>query len=308
MTSTMSRESTARARELGGELRRLRERSGQNATDLARTLGWSPSTISRLESGTRATSEVHVAIYLASCGLSRVDMEHYLDLARAGDDGYWLRPHGGRLPDELRSLIIQENLAASIASYEPLLIPGLLQTEGYARGLFRWFGRASEQDVELKVAARLQRQDLLRKRRPPKVTFYLHEQALTANVGGPQAMHEQLLHLVLVTGRPDCEVRIVPHSAGPHGVLGSGFRRMRYVEHPPVVYVENLTSSVFLEDRADIAAYDEILAKLAEIALDGGHSREWLARLASERERAEEPAHDRGCAHDLAQEQLQRHR
>src|SRR5699024_4225424 len=266
--SNTCRESTARARELGGELRRIRERSGLRGCDLARILGWDSSTVSRVESGNRGTSEVHIAIYLASCGLGKDEMEQFLNLARATDDGYWLRPHGEQLPDELRSLIVQENLAGSIVSYEPLLIPGLLQTEEYARGLFRWFGRASDADVELKVRARMERQRLLDRRHPPRLTFSMHEQALRAHVGTAATMNEQLLHLVLTAARPGCDIRIVPDTAGPHGVLGGAFLLMSYAEHPAVAYGENLIASVFLEKRSDIVAYQEILDKLADIDLD----------------------------------------
>lgn len=184
------RESTACARELGGELRRIRECSGLRACELAKTLGWDSSTVSRLESGNRGTSEVHNAIYLASCCLGKNEMEQFLNLARATDDGYWLRPHGEQLPDELRSLIGKENPAGCIVSYEPLLIPGLLQTEDYARGLFRWFGRASDDDVELKLRARMEPRSLLDRRNPPPVDV-LHAPTGVASPRGNGRDHER---------------------------------------------------------------------------------------------------------------------
>lgn len=104
-------------------------------------------------------------------------------------------------------------------------------------------------------------------------------------------MNEHLLHLVLVTAQRNCEVRVIPESAGPHGVLGGAFRLMRYTDHPPVVYVENLTASVFLESSGDLDSYSAILAN---IALDGGQSREWLAQLASEYEKARTGQDDLG--------------
>lgn len=250
-------------------------------------LGWSSSKVSRLESGTRGTSEVDVAIYLASCGVGRAELERLLDLVRDADDGYWLRPHGTRLPDELRSLVVQENLASSVSSYEPLLIPGLLQTEDYARGLFEWLGMGAGDTIGLKVQARLDRQGILRRRRPPRFTFFVHEHALRAEVGGPPVMHEQLLHLLFMTALPQCELRVVPVSAGPHGALGGPFRLMRYADHPAVAYVENQTASLFLESAHDIDAYRRLLVKLADVALDGGQSRAWLAQRASEYDRAE---------------------
>src|SRR5699024_3974993 len=102
--------------------------------------------------------------------------------------------------------------------------------------------------------------------------------------------NEQLLHLVLTAARPGCQIRIVPDTAGPHGVLGGAFMLMGYAQHPDVAYVENLTASVFLENRSDITAYKEILEKLADIALNARQSREWLVQLASRYDQPESGA------------------
>lgn len=190
------------------------------------------------------------------------------------------------MPDELRSLVFQENLAGSITSYEPLLVPGLLQTEGYTCGLFRWLGQHPDQ-VEMKVQARLDRQGLLRRLRPPAFTFYVHEWVLHSVVDCPAVMYEQSLYLTLMGSSAGCEVRVVPGTAGPHGALGGAFRLMRFAEHPPVAYAENQSASLFLERPDDIAAYQEILTRLDVISLDGRQSRELLAQLATEYESAE---------------------
>lgn len=208
---------------------------------------------------------------------------------RDADDGYWLRPHGARLPDELRSLVVQENLATStsISSFELARVPGLMQTEDYARALLQAVIPESPYGIEARVQARLSRQSLLRKHRPPRFVFLIHEQALRLPVGGARIMHEQLLQLVLAGSLPQVTVRVVPSSSGAHAGLGGPFHFMCYVQHPPVVYVENETASLFLEEPGDVRTYREILAKLSAIALDEGQSREWLAKLASDHDRAE---------------------
>lgn len=282
------RETTARSRELGTELRRVREKAGYNGVDLSRKLGWSPSRISRLESGKRGTSEVDVAVFLAVCNVTGAELDRLLELTRETYASTWVQSHGELIPDQLRTLVIHEATASTIDEYDPLLVPGLLQTEDYARALFRWAGLVPEAVIEPRVRARMDRQSLLRRRWPPEVTFYIHEHALRSVAGGSRVMNEQLLHLALVSGRPRCDIQVVLTSAGPDGAMGGPFRLMRYEGHGPVAYVANQTSSLFLEDPGDVAVYRATLDRLAEIALDGGQSREFLVRLASDHDEPEE--------------------
>ncbi|WP_084628753.1 helix-turn-helix domain-containing protein [Amycolatopsis nigrescens] len=274
-------ESSVRSRELGGELVRIRERAGLTGDALAKILHWSPSKVSRVESGKRGTREVDIAVYAASCGLKYGELEDLLALAREADTGYWVRPHEGRLPDELRTLIVQENSASTILSYEPLLVPGLLQTEDYMRVLFEWDVHADEHDVVRRSSTRLARQSLLRRRYPPQCTFFIRENVLREAVGSAKIMQEQVLKLIFFSDRPQCIVRIVPSDAGPVGVLGGPFRIMHHDDHPSVVYTAGYTTSLLLEKPAEIAIHRTALTKLDQIALDGGQSRHWLATLAS---------------------------
>lgn len=257
------------------------------SNEVARRLGWSPTKVSRLESGTRGSCEIDIAMYLTTCGVSRTELDRLLDLCRASDDGYWLRPHGERLPDELRSLVYQETSAATIGSFELARVPGLLQTEDYARAMITRSVSVPAGGVEMRVRARLGRQSLLQRRNPPTFTFLVHEQALRLRVGGLTVMHEQMLHLVFASSRPHCAVRVVPDSAGAHAGLAGPFKLIQYSGHPPAVYVENEVASLFLERPADIATYRRAFTRLAEVALDEGQSREFLARLASEYDRVE---------------------
>lgn len=276
------RETTTRSRELGDELRRLRQDAGYNASGLARELGWSPSRISRLESGKRGVSEVDVAAFLACCRVVGARRDRLLDLARAAYERSWLQSHGAELPCEPRTVVLHEATASAIRGYEPLTIPGLLQTEDYARALLRWGGLIPEDVVEARVSARMDRQGLLRRREPPAVTFFLHEYALHALAGDPRVMNEQLLHLALVCGRAHCSIRMVPASSGPRGGPGGPFRLLEYAAHGPVAYVAHQTTSLFLEDREHIDAYRGILDRLAEIALGGDETRDLLVRLAND--------------------------
>jgi transcriptional regulator with XRE-family HTH domain len=284
--------SSARGRELGVELRKRRAAAGYKAYDLADRLGWSASKVSRMESGARGVSEVDAAIYLTFCGVLREELDDLLGLARAGDDETWLQEHGQGMPDELRTLVYHETTAVTLATYEPLLVPGLLQTPAYAKALFEFGEVVSADRIGTAAQARIDRQAVLRKLNPPQCLFFLHENGLRAQVGTRRTMHEQFRHLVFLTGRPQHEIRVVPAASGPHGVWGSSFVLMGYQAHGPVAFVECLTTSLFLEKPRDIEAYTRVLKRLDRDALDAGQSRDWLAQLASDFDQPEDGPHE----------------
>ncbi|HWD07328.1 MAG TPA: helix-turn-helix transcriptional regulator [Amycolatopsis sp.] len=293
MAGTTERDTTAREREIGDELRRLRVRADLTAADLSKRVGFSPSKISRMESGARGVTEIDATLFAANCGASRKEVLHLVGLVRETDDGYRLRPHKEQLSDELPSLIVAETGSSEIIEFEPLVIPGILQIEEYARAVFRWVGHYDEEGIELRVQTRLARQTLLRRKDPPFFTFYIHEQVLRTPVANRAIMHEQVLHLLLTSSMDRCAVRVVRNDSCPNGVLGTGFRVMRYNGQRPIIYTENQTSSLFFEKPEDIAEYRKILARVAGFAMDGGDSREWLAALASEYDQAKDGPDER---------------
>jgi hypothetical protein len=287
MTET-ARHSTARARELGLDLKRSRERANMSGRELSRKLDWTHGKLSHIETGRRPPSDVEVAAYLASCGpLVRPEYERLLAMAAQPDTEYWVRPHNLELPTELRSLILEESIASSIAQYEPLVVPGLLQTEGYMRALFRWGSRRPAKEIELRIQARLARQDLLKRRQPPACTFFIQEHAVRTDVGDRLLTQDQLLYLVLVASQPRCAIRVVLDSAGPFSAWGGAFRVMDYAEHPPVAYTEGMATGVFVQNPEDVTRYREFLIRLDNYALDRGESRAWLANLADAYDRLE---------------------
>ncbi|QWF77324.1 helix-turn-helix domain-containing protein [Amycolatopsis sp. CA-230715] len=288
MVGKAERESSARAREIGEELRDARVTAKISAADLAKAMDCSQTKISRLETGGRGASELDVTMYLTACGVGRKDILRILDLVRETDDGYRLRPHREQMPDQLRSLSAQEALASSILVFEPMLVPGILQTEDYARHVFRAAGVLAPWDIEASVSARMTRQRLLRSPTSPYFTFYLHEHALRNMVGNLPVMHEQIMQLLLASSYARCEIRVIRSATSPGGVFGEPFWFMRYAEHRPMVYVESHTTSLFLEDKEDLDKYRRTVSKLGELALDGAQSRRWLATLASEYDRVKD--------------------
>jgi transcriptional regulator with XRE-family HTH domain len=287
---------TARGRALGAELRLWRERAGLESKQLAQRLSWSPSKVSNMERGARTVSEVDAAMYLAVCRTPGEDIKRVLEFFHEQHD-YWLQPHGTLLADELRSLITIETTAARMHSFEPAVVPGLLQTEDYARAVITSWGMHPEHAIEAKVRARKERQALLRRHQPPWCTFFVHENALRLPVGSDAVMNDQLLHLVFASARPHIGIRVIPVAAGSAGMAGA-FMMMEYTSARPVVYVPDDVTSTFLDSPECLSAYREILRRVAKVALDEGQSRDWLAQRASEHDRPREDHDDLVRAED----------
>jgi transcriptional regulator with XRE-family HTH domain len=271
---------SGRARELGAMLRKHRVAAGWTEIRLARTLSLSHPQICRIELGERSISDLNVARCLTLFGVFGQEHDEIIALAKEVNDSYRLQAHNDRLPDELRTLIHYETTATSIDSYQPSLIPGMLQTEDYARSVFHCTGVIPEDGIEPRIKARMDRQRLLNWSRRPSFRFFIHEIALHPPMIGEKIMHEQHLMLLLACSWEDCEIRILPAEAPPIGVFGGPFMFMRYADYLPTVYVENFSTSAFLEDPTDIQAYRAIVYRLASVALNEGQSREMLANLA----------------------------
>ncbi|MCA1671746.1 MAG: helix-turn-helix domain-containing protein [Actinobacteria bacterium] len=275
------REPTIRSRELGDGLRQAMQDAGLTGKQAAQMLSWSQSFVSLLLAGKRGASEVDIAAFLGVCRVQGPERDRLLALCRAQDTPGWLQQHGSRLPQQLRTLIDHENKAVAISDFQPLVVPGLLQTGEYARALIRETGIVPPGEVDDRVAARLARQSLFSRERPARFTFYLHEFALRLPVGGPAVMVEQLHHLLRMSRRSYLTLRAVPAARGGHAGIAGHFKLMEFAEFRPVAYLDSETACLFLEKPEEIAAYRRILTALADTALGEGESRELIAALAT---------------------------
>jgi len=276
------REPTIRSRELGEGLRRAMEHAGLTGKEAAKLLDWSPSWVSRLLSGKRHATAVHVSAFLAVCRVTGVERDRLLALCEEQHTPGWFQQHGSRLPQQLLTLIDHENKAIAISEFQEPGMPGLLQTGDYTRALLSRSGNVPADEVDARVAARLARQSLFSREHPPRFTFYLHEFVLRLPVGGAVVMSDQLHHLLRMSVRPYLTLRVVPAALGAHAGMAGAFTLMEFTDFRPVVYLESITSSLFLEKPVEIDAYRLILEALAETALGEGESRELIATLATE--------------------------
>jgi transcriptional regulator with XRE-family HTH domain len=277
-------QTTGRRREVGAELKRIRQLTDQPAYKVAERLGWTPSHISRSEAGRRRVTDVDAGHYLGICDAPDDELQRLLKIVNEPDD-YRLQIHDSRIPDQLRTLIFFESTATQIRCYEPILIPGILQTADYARAVFEEAGVEDMSSIEVFVKARTGRTAVLTKANPPKCTYFIHENALRLPIGSPRVMNEQILHLLFLGDNPACAIRVVPVSGGGRGVACGGFQVFGFKEDPPLVSVHHATTSEFLETDDEVASYRRSLRRVTTVALNGAQSRQWLAELASRYER-----------------------
>ncbi|HEX6360190.1 helix-turn-helix transcriptional regulator [Actinophytocola sp.] len=269
-------------RELGAELRKRREAAGLAGDDICRVTGWHRSKVSRVEMGQSEISVVDAIHYLAACKVFVHEAKDILDLCRDAERklGYWLSPHGEWLEDTLSSLIYHEATADRSVSYEPNVVPGLLQTSRYARLLIEQSPGLPQEDIDAAVGLREERQQILHRPGAGRFTFLVHEQALRLQVGGKAIMHEQLLKVLLLAGLPHVSVRVLPAFAGARGIFGSSFRVFEYRDHSPLVYFSAAWNGVFIDDAEFVGDYRRLLRTIASVALDEAKSRAFIAELA----------------------------
>jgi hypothetical protein len=235
--------------------------------------------------------------------LNAAAQEQLLKLAVEPDD-YRIKAHDG-LPDELKTLLFHESTANAIDIYEPIFIPGLTQTEDYIRALFDETGLVDAADVEKYLEVRLSRRNVITRPDPAQCAIFVHENALRMPVGGPQVMHEQMLHLLFAGSRRQCPIRVVPLSAAGRGMAPGSFHIFYPAEGSPLLYLEHPTTSEFIESAKELRAHQAILNRIASVALTEAQSREFIAWMASEYEQQQGAAQD-GSGPGVAQEQLQR--
>ncbi|RZU49892.1 helix-turn-helix protein [Krasilnikovia cinnamomea] len=241
---------TVRRRRLGLELKRLREEQRLSREEVAAHLEVSVSTVSRIETGRGGLRPKDLRQLLDLYGVAdeetRADLEA---LARAGKvQGWWTR-HAGELRSAYSTFIGLEAEASWLLDFEAITVPGLLQTESYARALLASALPAMTDDaIEARVRVRIQRQ-LARLDGPTPVDLWaiIDESVIRRRVGGPLVMREQLKHLIDMAGRPNVTLQVLPYAAGAHpGVIGS-FVVLRFAQDPDVAYIEGVAGDVYAE-------------------------------------------------------------
>ncbi|BCL17063.1 helix-turn-helix domain-containing protein [Micromonospora sagamiensis] len=251
---------------LGAQLRRLRESGGVTRENAAWEIRASESKISRMELGRVGFKERDVADLLTLYGVTEPgERDALLKLARDANNPGWWHRYGDVLPGWFQSYLGLEAAAALIRSYEVQFVPGLLQTREYARAVVMLgHGAAGAAEIDRRVGLRMQRQQLLYRPDAPHLWAVVDEAALRRPIGGPEVMRGQVAALVEATKVPNIRLQIVPFDAGGHAAAGGAFTILRFGDQdlPDIVYIEQLTSALYLDKRDDVDHYAAAMERL----------------------------------------------
>ena len=271
---------------LGSQLRRLREAAGISAEKAGYEIRASRSKISRMETGRVGLKVRDVEDLLTLYGVTGEQQRaKVVALARRSRAPEWWAKYNDILPDWFETYLGLESAATSIRSFEMQFVPGLFQTEDYARAVTRLGHQTALVDeIERRVGLRLKRQDLLTRAQPPRIWAVMDEAVLRRPVGGLPVMRAQLRHLVVAARMPRVTLQVVPFARGGHAGASGSFSILRFEERdlPDVVYIEQLTSAVYLDQRHDIEHYLEVVDQLSGEALTPADTARFIEQVAHE--------------------------
>lgn len=276
---------TVRLRRLAAELRRLRNVADLTREDVSDKTGINNATLYRIETA-RARPQMRTLTTLLS--LYEVDQEqreYLIDLCRDATTQGWLRPYHSELPEEYTAFISFEDEAQGVRNYESLFIPGLLQTEDYARAVVRGvLPSATDDEVEDRVRARMGRQGVLAKATPVKMWAVVDEATLRRVVGGITVMCDQLARLAEAVKAPNVTFQVIPFGAGAHPGMPGQFIVLDFADpmDTDLIYIDTMAGDLFLESDADIARYRTVFDNLVAVALSPNDSASLVAEIASE--------------------------
>lgn len=244
---------------LGSQLRRLREAHGISTEEAGYEIRGSHSKISRMELGKVGFKERDIADLLTLYGVDDpAERASLLELAREANTPGWWHRYGDILPSWFEVYLGLEEAASLIRTYEVQFVPGLLQTADYARAVVRLgFPEASDDDVQRRVSVRMTRQERFTSPGAPMLWAVLDEAVLRRPLGGAKVMRAQIEHLIKMAGLPNVTLQVVPFGAGGHAAAGGPFTILRFAEPglSDVVYLEQLTSALYLDKPADVDLY-----------------------------------------------------
>ena len=271
---------------LGSQLRRLREAAEITADQAGYEIRASRSKISRMETGRVGFKPRDVTDLLTMYGVTDEEARsRFLYLARQSSQPDWWTKYGDILPDWFENYLGLESAATTIRTFEIQFAPGLFQTEDYARAVTKLGHQsASEAEIERRVGLRIKRQDLLTRANPPRIWAVMDEAVLRRPVGGTPVMRAQLNHLVEASRLPNVTLQVIPFVRGGHAGASGSFTVLRFEEHylPDVVYIEQLTGAVYLEQRADMEHYLEVMDQLSGEALTPASTIRFIEQVAKE--------------------------
>ncbi|MFF4414051.1 helix-turn-helix domain-containing protein [Streptosporangium sp. NPDC001559] len=278
------RSPTARHRRLMAELSRLRENSGLTRVEVAERIGSTDTTLWRYETGLTRPKPSDVSVLTEVYGVTGEARDSLIQMAREARQRGWWHRHRQALKPGFDSYIGLEAEASVVRTYEPLVVPGLMQTEPYARAVIEATAMTqAPSEVDEKVSVRISRQQLLHGPGDPiQLVALLDEAVLRRQIGGRAVMREQLEHLVELGRLPNVEIRVIPFSSGAHAAMDGKFCLLSFPapEDPDLVYLEQATSGLMPEDPEEVRRYTLMFGSLSALALGAEASATFIAQMA----------------------------
>ena len=267
-------------RKLRRILRRAREARGLLQRDVAHRMDWSPSKVIRIESGAVKVSTNDLKALLALYGIMDAELiEDILATAKASRLPPWWNEFIDLVDTEFARQLGYEASAAELFIVYNSVIPGLLQTRSYATNILKTFQPG--EDLSRRVDLRLRRQGLYDRQEPPKVNFILGEAALHVEVGGPQVLRDQLLHLIEIIDSGKANIEIIPFSEGSHPGLIGPFELMAFDDGDGdvVAFETPVTFTILREEPGVVSAYRETFEAMRELTIKGDAARQFIQDL-----------------------------
>src|SRR6516225_3289178 len=270
---------------LGAQLRRLRETAGISRDDAGYHIRASGSKISRLELGRVSFKERDVSDLLDLYHVSGEQKDQLVQLTREANATPWWQKYREVVPDWFQVYVGLEEAATLIRVYEVQFVPGLLQTEEYARAVVMQGAPGLEpEEVDRRVALRMGRQKLFSKDNPPRLWAIVDEAALRRPMGGRDVLAAQIERLMDAVGEPNITLQIMPFRYGGHAAEGGAFTIMRFPEAdlPDMVYMEYLTGALYLDKPDEVERYAAVMERLSVAGTSPDRTREILASMLKE--------------------------
>lgn len=274
-------------RRLRTELRKARQDSGQTQDQVALAMDWSLSKVIRIEAGSVGISTNDLKVLLRHYKIvDPARTEELIALARAARERSWWSMYRDVAPPGLLQLIGYESAASIRRNFEPLLVPGLLQTEEYARAVIRGLDdQAPAERVDTRVEIRMRRQELVDRANPPLLFFILDEAVVRRVVGSKGIMRRQIRRLIELADRPNVTIEVVPFGAGVHPGLKGSFVVLEFPDaaDDDVLYLESPSGDLISRDvPEEVLTYREVFEHLRSLSLGPSDSMTYLGKLADE--------------------------
>ncbi|MEV0220721.1 helix-turn-helix transcriptional regulator [Streptomyces sp. NPDC050704] len=270
---------------LGRRLQVLRSNAGLTAQDVGKRLRQAHTTITRMERAEVTLKWATVKVLLEIYGVENDEAAEFLDLTDQANKPGWWQGYRDALPDWFAVHVSLENSATRMRGYEPHVVPGLLQTADYARDVLRLgLPRVEPDELDRRVALRMERQALLTRHDPPELWIIMDETVLRRPVGEPEVMQAQVDRLIEATDLPNVTLQVLEFTAGLHPGAFGPFTVFRFPmqDFPDVVCIDSLSSARYSEEPLEVALHREVIDRMSAQALPMERTRNFLVGIRKE--------------------------